>query len=63
MSKKVKIIEVGPRDGLQNEKQIISTSDKLKFIDLLVDSGLTNIEVTAFVRPPAIPQIHLGNLV
>ena len=53
----VKIIEVGPRDGLQNEKEIISTKDKIKFIELLADSGLKNIEVTSFVSPKAIPQL------
>ncbi len=54
---KVKIVEVGPRDGLQNEKEIISTQDKLTFIEKLVQSGLKNIEVTSFVHPKAVPQL------
>jgi len=55
--KKVKIVEVGPRDGLQNEKTIISTEDKLKYIELLMDAGLDELEVTSFVRAPKIPQM------
>lgn len=54
---KVRIVEVGPRDGLQNEKSILSTEDKFKFISLLCETGLKNIEVTSFVKPPAIPQM------
>jgi hydroxymethylglutaryl-CoA lyase len=57
MSTEVKIVEVGPRDGLQNEKEIISTEDKFQFISLLSETGLKNIEVTSFVKPPAIPQM------
>lgn len=57
MSSKVKIVEVGPRDGLQNEKEIIATEDKFQFISLLSDSGLKTVEVTSFVKPPAIPQM------
>ena len=53
----VKIIEVGPRDGLQNESEIISTQDKLFFIEKLIASGLKNIEVTSFVHPEKIPQL------
>ncbi len=53
----IKIVEVGPRDGLQNEKQIISTEDKFTFISLLAAAGLRNIEVTSFVKAPAIPQM------
>ncbi|PRP77555.1 hypothetical protein PROFUN_00416, partial [Planoprotostelium fungivorum] len=53
----VKIVEVGPRDGLQNEKQIISTEDKVKFIDMLSETGLQAIEATAFVSPTWIPQM------
>ena len=55
--KSVKIVEVGPRDGLQNEKEIISAKDKIKFIELLAASGLKNIEVTSFVSPKAVPQL------
>lgn len=54
---KVKIFEVGPRDGLQNEKLVVSTQDKVEFVLLLGESGLKNIEVTSFVRPDRIPQM------
>lgn len=53
----IKIVEVGPRDGLQNEKTILKTEDKLKFIELLSLTGLQTIEVTSFVKPEAIPQM------
>src|SRR5665213_3652141 len=54
---RVTIVEVGPRDGLQNEKRIIPTEDKLKLIALLCESGLTRIETTAFVSPKWVPQM------
>ena len=54
---RVKIVEVGPRDGLQNEKAHIPTADKIRYIDLLSDSGLPVIEATSFVSPKAIPQL------
>jgi hydroxymethylglutaryl-CoA lyase len=54
----VRIVEVGPRDGLQNEKTIISLEDKLKFISMLSDAGHTDIEVTSFVKPASIPQMQ-----
>ena len=53
----VRIYEVGPRDGLQNEKSPISTEAKLGFISLLADAGLREIEATSFVSPKAIPQL------
>ena len=53
----IKIVEVGPRDGLQNEKSVLSTEDKLKFISLLAETGLKTIEITSFVKPEAIPQM------
>lgn len=53
----VNIVEVGPRDGLQNEKTIVSTQDKQNYIRLLADAGLKSIEVTSFVKPSAIPQM------
>ncbi len=53
----VRIYEVGPRDGLQNESQPISTESKLRFIGLLADAGLREIEATSFVSPRAIPQL------
>ena len=49
-ARKVKIVEVGPRDGLQNESLILKTKDKIKFIELLSESGLSVIEATSFVR-------------
>lgn len=53
----VKLVEVGPRDGLQNEKKIISTDIKIDFINRLSDTGLSVIETTSFVSPKWIPQL------
>src|SRR3989338_8499715 len=53
----VKLVEVGPRDGLQNEKKIISTENKIEFIDRLSQTGLKVIEVTSFVSRKKIPQL------
>jgi hydroxymethylglutaryl-CoA lyase len=53
----IKIVEVGPRDGLQNEKVILSTEDKFTFISMLAQTGLQTIETTSFVKPDAIPQM------
>src|ERR671916_887532 len=53
----VRVYEVGPRDGLQNEAEPIPTEAKLRFIDLLADAGLREIEATSFVSPRAIPQL------
>lgn len=53
----VRIYEVGPRDGLQNEASPIPTQAKLRFIDLLADAGLREIEATSFVSPNAVPQL------
>jgi isopropylmalate/homocitrate/citramalate synthase len=53
----VRIFEVGPRDGLQNESVPIPTEAKLRFIGLLADAGLREIETTSFVSPKAIPQL------
>lgn len=53
----VKIVEVGPRDGLQNETNIVPTEIKVEFINKLSESGLKNIEVTSFVSPKWIPQM------
>lgn len=53
----VKIVEVGPRDGLQNEKQIIPTSVKVDFINRLSETGLRHIEATSFVSAKWIPQL------
>ncbi|MEO6578111.1 MAG: hydroxymethylglutaryl-CoA lyase [Candidatus Limnocylindria bacterium] len=53
----VRIYEVGPRDGLQNEAAPIGLDAKLRFIDLLADAGLREIETTSFVSPRAVPQL------
>jgi len=53
----VTLIEVGPRDGLQNESTFVPTNKKVELIDLLSDSGLQHIEITSFVSPKAIPQL------
>ena len=55
--RRVRIYEVGPRDGLQNESTPISTADKLRYIELLADAGLREIEATSLVSPRAIPQL------
>jgi hydroxymethylglutaryl-CoA lyase len=54
---KVKIREVGPRDGFQNEPEIIPTADKVALIEALAAAGLRRIELTSFVRPDLIPQL------
>lgn len=53
----VRIVEVGPRDGLQNEAQIVTTAIKIEFIKRLAESGLKSIEATAFVSPQWVPQM------
>ena len=53
----VRIVEVGPRDGLQNEKAIIPTAQKIQYIHMLADAGLPVVEATSFVSPRAIPQL------
>jgi hydroxymethylglutaryl-CoA lyase len=55
--RRVTIVEVGPRDGLQNEKAGISTADKVAFVNLLSRAGLPVVEVTAFVSPKWVPQM------
>ncbi len=57
LPKSVRIREVGPRDGFQNEPETIATADKVRLIDLLSASGLKRIEVTSFVRADVIPQL------
>src|SRR5258705_3932931 len=57
MSEQVRIIEVGPRDGLQNEKTPVSVEARIAFIEALVGAGLHTVEVGAFVSPKAIPQM------
>jgi hydroxymethylglutaryl-CoA lyase len=53
----VTICEVGPRDGLQNEAQTVPAADKVRYVEMLVDAGVTAIEVTSFVSPSAVPQM------
>lgn len=53
----VKIWEVGPRDGLQNEKEIVPASVKVELIKMLVSSGLHIVEATSFVSPKWVPQV------
>ncbi len=57
MSDSVRIVEVGPRDGLQNEKTPVSAADRIAFIESLIGAGLHTVEVGAFVSPKAIPQM------
>ena len=54
----ISILEVGPRDGLQNEKIFLSLEDKIEFIKRLSLSGLKRIEIGSFVSPKAIPQMR-----
>ena len=54
---RVRIYEVGPRDGLQNEARPVPLATKLRYLELLADAGLTEIEATSFVAPAAIPQL------
>jgi hydroxymethylglutaryl-CoA lyase len=60
MSESVRIREVGPRDGFQNEPEIIGTDDKIRLIDALARTGLKRLEVTSFVRADVIPQLADG---
>ena len=57
LPERVTIYEVGPRDGLQNEPRTIGTRDKIAFIDGLIGTGLSRIEITSFVSPKWIPQL------
>jgi hydroxymethylglutaryl-CoA lyase len=57
LPKAVRIREVGPRDGFQNEPEVISTEEKVRLIRLLGETGLKRIELTSFVRPDVIPQL------
>jgi hydroxymethylglutaryl-CoA lyase len=56
----VKIREVGPRDGFQNEPEVIATDDKVRLVEMLARTGLRRLEVTSFVRPDVIPQLADG---
>src|SRR6202451_2303591 len=57
MRDSVRIVEVGPRDGLQNEKTPVGVADRIAFIEALLGAGLHTVEVGAFVSPKAIPQM------
>src|ERR1700727_1783360 len=57
LPERVRIREVGPRDGFQNEPEVIATADKVRLIELLGATGLQRLEVTSFVRPDVIPQL------
>jgi hydroxymethylglutaryl-CoA lyase len=57
LPRQVKIVEVGPRDGLQNEQQIVATATKIELIQRLADAGLRTVEATAFVSPKWVPQM------
>src|SRR5205807_7436217 len=56
----VRIREVGPRDGFQNEPEVIATDDKVRLVEMLARTGLRRLEVTSFVRPDVIPQLADG---
>lgn len=53
----IKVVEVGPRDGLQNQKQIVPLQDKIKLINRLAKAGLPVVEVGSFVSPKWVPQM------
>lgn len=59
----VRIIEVGPRDGLQNEKQAIPVATKIELVERLVKTGLSTIEAGSFVSPKWVPQVRKKELV
>jgi len=63
MSDPVRIIEMGPRDGLQNEKMPVSVEARIAFVEALVGAGLNTVEVGAFVSPKAIPQMASSDAV
>lgn len=56
-SKQITIVEVGPRDGLQSEPEILSTDSKVRFIEKAIDAGITRLEVASFVHPKLVPQM------
>jgi hydroxymethylglutaryl-CoA lyase len=57
MSRKVRLVEVGPRDGLQNEPEIIRAADKIALIEKMYDAGMRRFEVASFVHPKRVPQM------
>jgi len=56
-SRKINIVEVGPRDGLQSEPEILSTKNKVEFVTRAIDAGIKRLEVTSFVHPKRVPQM------
>ena len=61
LPQRVKLVEVGPRDGLQNEKQIVPTAIKVELIERLAATGLSAIEAASFVSPRWVPQMADGS--
>ena len=57
MANKINVLECGPRDGWQNLKQMLTFDQKMDLIDRMFDAGVTQMEVTSFVSPKAIPQM------
>ncbi len=57
MGRSVNIVEVGPRDGLQSEPEVLSTASKTRFIELAIDAGIRRLEVASFVHPKRVPQM------
>jgi hydroxymethylglutaryl-CoA lyase len=57
VAERIRIVEVGPRDGLQNEKQVVPAATKVQLIERLVDAGHSTVEATSFVSPKWIPQL------
>jgi isopropylmalate/homocitrate/citramalate synthase len=57
LPRRVRVVEVGPRDGLQNEPEIVPTEAKVRYIEMLADAGFSDIEVTSFVSPTRVPQL------
>ena len=55
--RKITIVEVGPRDGLQSEPEILATESKARFIELAIDAGIRRLEVASFVHPKRVPQM------
>ncbi len=55
--RRVRVVEVGPRDGLQNEATLVPTEDKVRFVEMLADAGFADIEVSSFVSPERVPQL------
>lgn len=55
--KHIEIVEVGPRDGLQNEPGVFATADKIRFVELVVAAGVRRLEVASFVHPQRVPQM------